>query len=516
MSEFLLKPVPNEEAAEFISGKAALSRRVFDRMLPEIKARAFTITGIERATVLQRVRDRIAELPRGADWDEIKGDVAAALGPYFLDESADEDTQALQLDAANRRAELLIRTHGFQAYQAAQYQVMQETKDALPYWQYLTMDDEAVRPEHEALNGLILPADSPFWKDHFPPWDWGCRCQVVPITQEDFDQVANGEAQFGRVLSAVEQREIEQNGRLALGNGQVISVASPWARGKEGAYRWDPGSLRIPLDQLKDRYDADVWADFEKAMRAENVAEGVSVWDWLDGKNVAGGAGAVPVFAPQPAVPAATPPATQLAGPVAGDAQSPVSSALQLPKKGKLAGVVKAAVAAIDKVHRDGKLPAIPVTAKAGKGNLGSFSHSFAGRPVKIGVKPSGPWPQLTACHEIGHFLDLSGIDTPGTFASVKSPLLEQWRQAIDASRRVAEIRDNQAIPDRESYWLTRHELFARSYAQYVAEKSSDPGLAANLQKVAGGMQPWRQWDPEDFKPIREAFDSAFTKMGWL
>jgi len=140
------------------------------------------------------------------------------------------------------------------------------------------------QPIAAALDGLILPADSPFWKDHFPPWDWGCRCQVVPITAEEYKEIAQGGpgAAQGRVLSDVERRELERNGRLALPNGQVINVS---ARQDEGALRWDPRDLRIPLEDLRRAYDPEVWQRFAEDMRGARVTladgERGTAWDWL-------------------------------------------------------------------------------------------------------------------------------------------------------------------------------------------------------------------------------------------
>jgi SPP1 gp7 family putative phage head morphogenesis protein len=81
--------------------------------------------------------------------------------------------------AADRRAELLLRTHGQQAYATTQYKMMDEQRDLFPFWQYLSMGDSHVRATHAALDGVVLPADSEFWTTHFPPWDWGCRCQCA-------------------------------------------------------------------------------------------------------------------------------------------------------------------------------------------------------------------------------------------------------------------------------------------------------------------------------------------------
>src|SRR5690606_37020353 len=57
-----------------------------------------------------------------------------------------------------------------------------------PYWEYKTVGDDLVRPEHAALHGLILPANDPRWKLIFPPNGWNCRCYIVPRLPHEFDK----------------------------------------------------------------------------------------------------------------------------------------------------------------------------------------------------------------------------------------------------------------------------------------------------------------------------------------
>src|SRR5260221_653790 len=123
-------------------------------------------------------RARIAALPRGTVWDDAKADIATELDPWLG-------------DGAEQRAELLLRTHGFQAFQAANWRVAQEDDDTT-HLQYLATEDDRVRATHLALNGVTLPKDDPFWQKHYPPWEWGCRCRVRPMNP---DLVAEARAQ---------------------------------------------------------------------------------------------------------------------------------------------------------------------------------------------------------------------------------------------------------------------------------------------------------------------------------
>lgn len=54
---------------------------------------------------------------------------------------------------------------------------------------YRTQGDERVRDSHNLLNGVVAAIGSDFWKSHYPPNGWRCRCYVVQTaetpTQED-------------------------------------------------------------------------------------------------------------------------------------------------------------------------------------------------------------------------------------------------------------------------------------------------------------------------------------------
>lgn len=58
------EPVPFDEAAKIVADRPVVSREVFEQLLPEIRARAFLISGVEDMNVVQQVRDLIAEIPR--------------------------------------------------------------------------------------------------------------------------------------------------------------------------------------------------------------------------------------------------------------------------------------------------------------------------------------------------------------------------------------------------------------------------------------------------------------------
>ena len=170
-----IETFPNEAAADYIRGKAVADPTHFGNLPPQLKQRAFTVAGIEQLDALQRIRDAVAKLPEGASWDEAKNEIAAEISPFVGGD----------MKAARAKAEFTLRIHGAQVYAVARHQQQMGVVGRFPYWQYETVGDSRVRPGHAALDGKVLRADDPWWKTHYPPWDWGCRCIVNALDEED-------------------------------------------------------------------------------------------------------------------------------------------------------------------------------------------------------------------------------------------------------------------------------------------------------------------------------------------
>ncbi len=75
--------------------------------------------------------------------------------------------------------------------------------DLYPFLQYETMEDANVRPEHAALNKIILPVADTFWHTYYPPNGWNCRCSVkqlaripngMQMADSDHAQILGGKA----------------------------------------------------------------------------------------------------------------------------------------------------------------------------------------------------------------------------------------------------------------------------------------------------------------------------------
>jgi SPP1 gp7 family putative phage head morphogenesis protein len=70
------------------------------------------------------------------------------------------------------------------AEHARKWQEYQADKKLFPNLKYMTVADDRVRDEHQALHGIIKPIDDDFWNNYFPPNGWNCRCYTVQTAEK--------------------------------------------------------------------------------------------------------------------------------------------------------------------------------------------------------------------------------------------------------------------------------------------------------------------------------------------
>jgi len=204
---------------------------------------------------------------------------------------------------------------------------------------------------------------------------------------------------------------------------------------------------------------------------------------------------------------------------------------------------------AIDEVHGDGDLPRMRAYQQDNlegdsyglykrKRNMDTDSDKFLEViPDRILVSPSSTHQHMTMVHEAGHFIDDVGIsgNIPG-FASVESAIMDDWRNTV---RQTDAYKEMQAALSGESrisrtiqrggrsytatpgdafltYVTDDTELFARSYAQYITERSSSTLLKSEMAAQLSSQTIPMQWAADDFAPVASAFDRLFQGLGWL
>lgn len=82
-------------------------------------------------------------------------------------------------------AEYLFATQSARMADKWQEQARDEDRYSL---QYRTAGDARVRQEHQALDLVTLPASDPFWAEYYPPNGWRCRCNVVRVRKDKYEE----------------------------------------------------------------------------------------------------------------------------------------------------------------------------------------------------------------------------------------------------------------------------------------------------------------------------------------
>ncbi|MCE7932772.1 MAG: hypothetical protein DYH17_15540 [Xanthomonadales bacterium PRO6] len=65
-------------------------------------------------------------------------------------------------------------------------------EDGFPFWMYKHGGSADPRPQHLAWDGMVLPADHPFWNTHSPPNGWGCSCRIVGVRDKEMARRLGG------------------------------------------------------------------------------------------------------------------------------------------------------------------------------------------------------------------------------------------------------------------------------------------------------------------------------------
>jgi SPP1 gp7 family putative phage head morphogenesis protein len=168
--------LPDEQTARIIGALTPVTREIFDGLTAQYRKDAFTLAGTSDVRLIRGVLAALAEIGE-------KGGTASD----FHDAVQKLTTEAGAADLNSFTLDTAFNTAMQKAYSAGRLEQMSEPHmiDALPFWQYWTVGDDRVRPEHAVLDGFLARAIDPVWRKIYPPSGFNCRCSVVPIPEEE-------------------------------------------------------------------------------------------------------------------------------------------------------------------------------------------------------------------------------------------------------------------------------------------------------------------------------------------
>lgn len=122
------------------------------------------------------------------DWMRDAKALLAQAGWWGEKEVVGPDGVARKTRFDPARLKLIFDVNTRMAWSAGRWARIRAAKDSHPYLRYVTRADERVRQSHRVWHNVTLPVDDPWWRTHYPPCGWRCRCRAVPMRRTEFEQ----------------------------------------------------------------------------------------------------------------------------------------------------------------------------------------------------------------------------------------------------------------------------------------------------------------------------------------
>lgn len=484
-----VEPVGFEEALRKLGERTAvgsgLTASEWRDVPAALRERAFFSSRVESIRFLQRAREAIGDWLASSRERLESGEEALKAGSravfveqmrrFALSEGMGplepEDAGTVRDITSERRLGLIFEV---QTQQAADYgwwrQGQQpEVLNEWPAMRFVRVKEVAQeRDAHRPHEGRVYLKNDPVWERvinqdfgvPWGPWGWGCGHDVEEVDREEAE---------------------------ALGLVKRDEVLAP-------AERWFNENLRASVKGLDEDLVGRLAAEF-----GDRVEVGGEALRWRGealGRELALGQGPL--------------------------RQHPVGEAVRVETHGRAKEQALVALGAIEKVHDlPAGVPQVPLQELGGRvyGRFACVARPAGGyRAQALAVRSGGPWPSLTAAHEIGHWLDLEVFGEEGGFGT-ESAMMAGVLGALEATAAVRALRlrrattTSPAIRQHLDYLLHPREMWARAYAQYIAERSKYRVLSEELERARAAEQH-RQWATEDFEPVGRAIDVLMKAKG--
>ncbi len=191
--------MPPQRALDFFQGKGLRTTFNWQEMLGEEHARAFTVAKMMDADLLATVQESLQDaLAAGVPfqaWADQLVPMLQAKGWWGKKDVVAPNGQVTTAQLGSpARLQTIYRANMQSAYAAGQWDEIADQADLAPYLMYDAVDDFRTRPEHRAWDGVVLPVSDPWWKTHYPPNGWNCRCSVIQLSADDLADMGLAES----------------------------------------------------------------------------------------------------------------------------------------------------------------------------------------------------------------------------------------------------------------------------------------------------------------------------------
>lgn len=159
---------------------------------------AFTVAGVMEQDILETLRQAVGEaIDTGIAYEKWRREIRNVLADKgWLGRKTQVDpitglTKDVKLDRPNRLA-IIYDTNMRTARAAGRWDRITDSADALPYLLYVLGPSHVHREEHVTFANLVLPINDPFWRTHYPPNGYGCKCGVRQLSAREARKIGIG------------------------------------------------------------------------------------------------------------------------------------------------------------------------------------------------------------------------------------------------------------------------------------------------------------------------------------
>ena len=178
--------LPFAEQIAFFRQKLNLPTESWDDILKSAHDRAFIVAGVAKADLLNDLRVAVdAAIAEGKTIQWFRKEFDNIVAKNGWTGWTGEGSKA----GKAWRTRVIYQTNLSTSYAAGRYQQLNDPDllKARPYWKYIHSDLVThPRPLHQSWNGVVLPYDNAWWKTHFCPNGWGCRCRIMAVRASEY------------------------------------------------------------------------------------------------------------------------------------------------------------------------------------------------------------------------------------------------------------------------------------------------------------------------------------------
>lgn len=232
--EVKLGGVPFEEAARFLRDKVRLPTKRWTDIREGMHARAFVVSGAMKDELLADFLKAIVKAAeQGTGLPQFRKDFDEFTARHGWTTYTGSETKK----GRAWRTRIIFETNLSMARAAGRWEQIQRQKKRRPWLRYVAILDNHVRPDHRRWHGTVLPIDDEWWKTHYPPNGWNCRCTVQSLSDRQL-------VDFGYEPSKAPPREDLVRRKDPFGDGTLALD-----RGIDPGFNYNVGEAHVGLER---------------------------------------------------------------------------------------------------------------------------------------------------------------------------------------------------------------------------------------------------------------------------